>query len=122
MGESMLLYMIDTLASDFTNVKLRMKDTISRKRGKWYNAIEEYRIELDLSWDRLKAMDKPTLKKIVREYDTEKWFEGMTKKQSLRFYVQEKKKIHYDLCYRPRRKDEDTFVQRRKKTDDRETD
>merc|ERR1712179_264236 len=100
MGESMLLYMIDTMASGFTNVKLMMKDTISKKRGKWYNAIEEYRIELDLSWDKLEAMDRPTLKKIVRDYDTEKWNEGMRRKQSLRFYVQEKKKIHYDLCYR----------------------
>merc|ERR1712179_177357 len=92
--------MIDTMASGFTNVKLMMKDTISKKRGKLYNAIEEYRIELDLPWDKLEAMDRPTLKKIVREYDTEKWYEGMRKKQSLRFYVQEKKKIHYDLCYR----------------------
>ena len=85
--ETMQLYMINTLSSDFTNVKLMMKDTISKKRGKWYNAIEEYRIELELSWDKLKAMDKPTLKRVVREYDTEKWFEGMRKKQSLRFYI-----------------------------------
>ena len=69
--ETMLLYMIDTLASDFTNVKLMMEDTLSKKKDKWFNAVEEYRIELDLSWDRLKAMDRPTLKKIVREYDTE---------------------------------------------------
>ena len=30
--ETMLLYMIDTLASDFTNVKLMMEDTLSKKR------------------------------------------------------------------------------------------
>ena len=98
--ETMLLYMIDTLASQFTNVKTMMEDTIRKKKGKWYNAIEEYRIELGLPWDMLKTMDKPTLKKVVRDYDTVKWFEGMSRKQSLRFYIQEKKEIHYDLCYR----------------------
>ena len=77
-----------------------MKDTIRKKKVKWYNAIEEYREELGLSWDNLEVMDRPTLKKIVREYDTEKWNEGLRRKQSLRFYVQEKKEIHYDLCYR----------------------
>ena len=98
--ETMFLYMIDTLASQFTNLKTMMEDTISRKKGKWYNAIEKYRIELELPWDKLRTMDKPALKKIVREYDTVKWFEGMSRKQSLRFYIQEKKEIHYDLCYR----------------------
>ena len=77
-----------------------MEDTISKKKGKWYNAIEEYRIELGVPWDKLRTLDKSALKKLVREYDTVKWFEGMSKKQSLRFYLQEKKDIHYDLCYR----------------------
>ena len=76
------------------------KDTILKEKGKWYNAIEEYRIELGLTWENLRALDKPTLKKTVKEYDTIKWYEGMSKKQSLRFYIQEKSEIHYDLCYR----------------------
>ena len=98
--ETMLLYMIDTLAGDFTNVKDMMKDTLLRKKGKWFNAIEEYREELGLSWDKLEAMDRPSLKRIVRAYDTEKWKDGLRRKQSLRFYIQEKGEIHYDLCYR----------------------
>ena len=81
-------------------MKLMMEDTIVKKKGRWDNAIEEYRIELGISWDKLRELDKSALKKIVREYDTVKWFEGMSKKQSLRFYIQEKKEIHYDLCYR----------------------
>ena len=98
--ETMVVYMIDTLASQFTNVKLMMEDTILKEKGRWYNAIEEYRIELGLTWEKLRTLEKPTLKKIVREYDTVKWYEGMSKKTSLRFYIQEKRSIHYDLCYR----------------------
>ena len=44
--ETMLLYLIDTLSSNFTNVKTMMEDSLDRKKGKWYNAVEEYRIEL----------------------------------------------------------------------------
>ena len=47
--------------------------------------------------------DRPTLKSIIRLYDTAKWEEGMKKKTSLRFYIQEKKGIPYDLCYRNNR-------------------
>ena len=98
--ETMLLYMIDTLSSQFANVKIMMEDTIQKKKGKWYKAIEEYRLELGLTWKELRKIDKPTLKKIVKDYDTVKWYEGMSKKQSLRFYIKEKSEIHYDLCYR----------------------
>ena len=97
--ETMLLYMIDTLASNFTNIKKMMRDTLEKK-GRWYKAINEYREELELSWETLEDTDRPTLKKIVKIYDTEKWKGGLRKKTSLRFYIQEKKEIHYDLCYR----------------------
>ena len=98
--ETMLLYMIDTLASDFTNTKAMMKDTLIKGKGRWYRAIDEYRAELGLSWETPFKTDRPTMKKIVRTYDTEKWKEGLEKKISMRFYIQEKKEIHYDLCYR----------------------
>ena len=32
--ETMLAYMIDTLASDFVNMKMMMRDTIRRKKGR----------------------------------------------------------------------------------------
>ena len=98
--ETTLLYMIDTLASDFTNIKSMMKDTLKKKKGRWYRAIDEYRAELGLSWETLYETDRPTLKKIVRAYDTEKWRVGLGKKISMRYYIKEKKEIHYDLCYR----------------------
>ena len=98
--ETMLLYMIDTQASSFTNVKNMMRDTLDKKKGRWYNAIDGYREELELSWESLENMDRPTLKRLVKAYDTEKWKDGLRKKSSLRFYVLEKKEIHYDLCYR----------------------
>ena len=71
-----------------------------RGKGKWYNTINEYRQEFNLSWDQLRKIDRPSLKKLVRNYDTEKWKEGMIKKSSLRIYVLEKKDIGYEFCYR----------------------
>ena len=69
--ETMLLYMIDTQASNFTNVKEMMRDTLDRKKGRWYKAIDEYREELELSWESLEDMDRPTLKRLVKAYDRE---------------------------------------------------
>ena len=85
--KTMLLYLIDTLASNFTNVKKMMKDTLEKKKGKWYRAIDEYREELELTWESLEDMDRTTLKRVVKAYDTEKWNDGLRNKTSLRFYV-----------------------------------
>merc|ERR1712179_249186 len=98
--ETILLYLIDTLASQFTNIKLMMEDTILKGVGRWYKAVEEYRLELGLTWNDLRNIDKPTLKTIVKEYDTIKWYEGMSKKPSLKFYIKEKGEIKYEQCYR----------------------
>ena len=98
--ETMLGYMLDTLAGQFTDVKQMMEDTILRERGRWYDTVNEYREELGLTWKELRALEKPTLKEVVKDYDTRKWYEGMSNKSSLRFYIQEKEGIHYDLCYR----------------------
>ena len=37
---------------------------------------------------------------MIKVYDTDKWIEGMTEKISLRYYIQEKRKIGYENCYR----------------------
>ena len=52
--ETMLLFLVDTLASEFTNIKNMMTDTLIRGKGKWFNTINEYRQELNISWDQLK--------------------------------------------------------------------
>ena len=98
--ENMMLYMVDTLASDFTNVKRMMMDTIDKEKGRWYKAIEEYRIELKITWEELKKMERPALKNLIKQYDTAKWEEGMIKKTSMKYYIKEKKEIKYELCYR----------------------
>ena len=56
--ETMLLYMVDTLASEFTNIKNMMKDTLTKRKGKWYNTINEYRQELEITWERLEKIDR----------------------------------------------------------------
>ena len=59
-----------------TNVKDMMMDTIERKKGKWYTAVDDYREELDITWNEFLTMDKRCLKDIIRAYDTDKWREG----------------------------------------------
>ena len=80
--ETMLLYMIDTLASNFTNIKSMMRDTLAKKKGRWYKAIDEYREELELSWESLENMDRSTLKRLMKSYDTEKWKDWLRKKSA----------------------------------------
>ena len=88
--QTMLMYVVDTLSSKFQNVKDMMLDTIEKEKGKWFKVANGYRNELGISWDDLQKLDKPSLKKLVRLYDTSEWEKGMAKKVSLRFYILEK--------------------------------
>ena len=85
--ETMLLFLVDTLACEFLNVKTMMTDTITKGKGKWFNTINEYRQELDMTWDQLKEIDRKSLKVMVRKYDTDKWREGLMMKTSLFIYL-----------------------------------
>ena len=96
----MLAYLIDTPASEFDNIKAMMKDTLMKKKGKWYSTIDSYRRELNLTWTQLENMNRATLKSTIRQYDTDKWYKGLFKKSSMCFYAMEKKQIGYELCYR----------------------
>ena len=98
--QTMLIYMADTLSGKFKNVKNMMMDTIENEMGKWYRAVNGYRNELGISWEDLQNLDKPSLKKLVKTYDTSEWEKGMVGKVSLRFYIQEKSNIKYEHCYR----------------------
>merc|ERR1711909_158543 len=98
--ETMLQYLISTLSSQFSDIKEMMEDTILKGKGRWIKAIEEYRIELGLSWKQLREVDQLSLKRLVKEYDKEEWLKEMRSKPSLRFYIKEKSEIKYDMCYR----------------------
>ena len=98
--ETMLQYLINTLSSQFSNVKEMMEDTISKGKGKWINAIEEYRLELGLTWKQLRKLNQSSLKRLIKEYDTMEWYNEMREKQSLRFYIKEKTEVKYEMCYR----------------------
>ena len=98
--ETMLLFIVDTLASDFNNIKELMNDSIEKKKGKWFNTVDEYRQELELSWDRMMEIDRKTVKELIKQYDTQKWKEGLERKVTMRFYRLGKLRIGYDNCYR----------------------
>ena len=98
--ETMLLFVIDTLSSNFENMKRYMNDTIERGRGQWINTVNEYRTNLGLSWEDLREIDRKTLKLMIKEYDTQLWLEGMNQKPVLRWYMLGKQSIEYENCYR----------------------
>ena len=98
--ETMLLYVIDTMNSKFNNVKEMMLDTIATEKGHWYTSINKHREELGITWDALLKMSKEELKKRIRNYDTEKWHEGLESKSTLKHYAQGKAKFGYEFCYR----------------------
>ena len=98
--ETSLAYLVDTMASEFHDVKEMMNDAIRRGKGKWFNNVNSYRIELGLTWEELKNLDRKSLKKIIRDYDNECWAKGLSEKPAARFYASEKKSIKYEYCYK----------------------
>ena len=98
--ETMLLYVIDTLSSNFENLKMYMNDGIEKGKGQWINAINDYRMKLDMSWDDLRNIDRKSLKDKIKEYDTQMWLQGMLHKPTLKWYRMGKEKIEYEMCYR----------------------
>ena len=98
--ETMLLYVIDTLSSNFENLKMYMNDGIEKGRGQWMNTINDYREKLDMSWDDLRNIDRKSLKDKIREYDTQMWLQGMLHKPTLKWYRMGKGKIEYEMCYK----------------------
>ena len=39
--ETVLLFLVDTMNGEFSNVKTMMTDTLEKGRGKWYNTVDE---------------------------------------------------------------------------------
>ena len=58
------------------------------------------RAELGIMWDKMRTIDKKTLKFKIQEYDTQLWLKGMRQKPVLRWYMLGKQKIEYENCYR----------------------
>ena len=73
--ETMLLFVVDTLSSNFEQLKTYMNQEIEMGKGQWIRTINEYREKLGLSWIDMREIEKKTLKKRIREYDTQIWKE-----------------------------------------------
>ena len=98
--ESMLMFVNDTLTSNFEKIKTYMNHDIGTGKGQWIRAINEYREKLGISWPEFRMLEKKELKRKIREYDTQIWMEEMLHKPSLQWYRIGKKKIGYEMCYR----------------------
>ena len=55
--EMMLLYVVDTLSSNFEDLKKYMNDEIEKDKGQWIKTINSYRIKLEISWDELNDIE-----------------------------------------------------------------
>merc|ERR1711874_487062 len=97
--ETMLLYVIDTMKSNFVNIKEMMMDTIKTEKGRWYTYVNKHREELGITWDDLLDMSKEELKRMVKKYDTDKWQESLEAKSTQKYYLQGKQSFGYDFCY-----------------------
>ena len=91
---------LDTMQGSFENVKDMMEDTMSVKKGRWYNNVNKYLEALGIQWDSLKEMPRKELKARVREYDTRKWELGLLSTKTQENYILGKQKMGYDMCYR----------------------
>ena len=67
--ETMLLFVIDTLSSDFEQVKSYMNHEIDTGKGQWIRTVNEYREKLGIYWEKLREMEKKELKLRIKEFD-----------------------------------------------------
>merc|ERR1711895_110158 len=98
--ETMLLYALDSMQGNFSNIKDMMEDTIKVGKGRWYNSIKKHLDKLKINWDTLINMPREELKTRVKDYDTEMWKKGLLETKTQEFYVLGKKDFGYDMCYR----------------------
>ena len=48
-----------------------MNDESEKEKGQWIKTINNYRMELGMSWEVLKNIDRKILKEKIKEYDTQ---------------------------------------------------
>ena len=76
-----------------------MNHEVETNKGKWMKAANKYKQELGLTWEDIRTLDKKSLKKVVREWDNQKWRNNLEEKPTLKWYKQGKQSIQYDQCY-----------------------
>ena len=78
--ETSLAYILDVINGEFEEFKRIMLDSIKEEKGRWYNNVNKYRQELNISWEDFLKLDKKTLKKMIRIYDNDCWEAGLHEK------------------------------------------
>ena len=58
-----------------------------------------YRQELNITWQDIREEDRRTLKRRLRDWDTQKWLEEVLHKPTLRWYREAKLYIGYNKWY-----------------------
>ena len=58
--ETSLAYILDVMNGEFEELKSIMQDSINEGKGRWYNNVNKYRQELNISWDDFLNLDKKT--------------------------------------------------------------
>ena len=97
--KTILMFARDTLQGKFEKVKSYMEHEVETNKGKWMKAANKYKQELGLTWENIRMLDKKSLKKVVREWDNQKWKNNLEEKPTLKWYKQGKQSVQYDQCY-----------------------
>ena len=100
------MYIKDTLEGTFEQVKSYLEHDIQTEGSEWMRTANEYRRELNISWEEFRDIDRKGLKKQIRDMDTQQWMEEMLNKPTLKWYREVKLYIGYDSCYRNNRNSE----------------
>ena len=70
--ETVLMYIKDTLEGTFEKIKSYLEHDIITEGSEWMRTANEYRRELNISWEEFRDVDRKMLKKRIRDFNTQK--------------------------------------------------
>ena len=60
------------MGSTFEKIKTYLENDIDTEGGKWMRTANRYRQELNMTWQDIREEDRRSLKRILRDWDTQK--------------------------------------------------
>ena len=101
--ETALMYVKDMMEGSFEKIKMYLQHDIATEGSEWMRTVNVYRSELNMTWQEFREVDRKTLKRRLRDWDTQKWMEEMFHRPTFRWYREVKLYIGYDNCYNNRK-------------------
>ena len=86
------------MESSFKRIKTYLEHDIATGESEWMRTVNRYRSDLNITWQEFREIDRKTLKRRLRDWDTQEWMEEMFHRPTLRWYREVKLYIDYDKC------------------------